>query len=380
LNRHATHIIIGRWTAVRTEMHQILTFRTVVLAGIALGVVAPTSFESLCGGSGEVLAELAEVASQEPLLYAQQDSRRELLRLEESADAMGVAYTVVLYGYDMDRMRTAAQMALEEVQRVDRMLSKYRAESEVSRVNRDAADHPVKVSPEFFALLSECLRYSRESEGAFDITVGPLMKVWGFYRGTGRLARREQVAQALRKVGYRNVLLDAANCAVRFSRRGVELDFGGIGKGYAVDRMVCVLKDQGIGSALVNGGGSSIYALGSPAKADRGWEINILDPKDPSKIVTSALLKNESLSTSGNYKKFFLAEGRLYSHIMDPRTGFPAEGVLEVSVIAPRTLDSEVWTKPCFILGRDWTLRHKPPGFRVLLCEDRPGQTCAWLE
>jgi thiamine biosynthesis lipoprotein len=239
------------------------------------------------------------------------------------------------------------------------------------------------VSVELFQLLSACVEYSRQSEGAFDISVGPLMKVWGFYKGSGHLPHRAEVRGSLTKVGYRNILLDAVNRTVRFARPGVELDPGGIGKGYAVDRMVDVLRRDGIASALVSASGSSIYALGSPP-GEAGWKVRIRDPKNEAKTVTEVTLKDESMSTSGSYEKFFRAEGRIYSHIMDPRTGFPADGMLSASVIAPRTLDSEAWTKPFFINGRVWAAKHKPKGFRVFLCPDTSeagtGQSCAWLQ
>lgn len=310
---------------------------------------------------------------------ATQTAPRELLRLEESADAMGSTYTVVLYGYDRDQMEAAVEAAFEEVRRIDGFLSNYRPESDLSQVNRLAAERPVKVTPELFQLLEKCLEYSRRSEGAFDITVGPLMKVWGFYRGTGRLPGAGEVSRGLKKVGYRNILLDAENRTVRFAQPGVELDPGGIGKGYAVDRMVDVLKESGIASALVSAAGSSIYGLGVPNNS-RGWEIKIRDPKDQRKTMEDVYLKDESLSTSGSYEKFFEAGGKIYSHIMDPRTGYPAAGTLAVSVIAPKTLDSEAWTKPYFILGRQWAAQHKPKEFRVFLCEDRAEQPCAWLQ
>ena len=301
------------------------------------------------------------------------------LRLEESAQVMGTSYTVVLYGSDLHQMRTALFAAFDEVRRVDRMLSNYRADGQLSEINRHAAERPVKVTPEMFALLSECERYSRQSEGAFDITVGPLMKVWGFYRGTGRLAGDREVAQALEKVGFRNVALDTAEGTVHFARPGVELDFGGIGKGYAVDRMVAVLKENGTTTALVNAGGSSIYGLGAPPSEPRGWEVDIRDPRSSSNAVAKLYLQNQSISTSGSSEKFFRAEGRLYSHIMDPRTGFPAAGMLEVSVIAPRTADSEAWAKPYFIFGRKWAAQHKPEDQRIFLCEDAVDQECSWL-
>jgi len=137
-------------------------------------------------------------------------------------------------------MEAAAQAAFDEVRRLDEMLSNYRPSSEWSRVNREAAERPVVVGQELFDLLAACLEYSRRSQGAFDISVGPLMKVWGFYKGSGRLPHRAEVQAALKKVGYRQITLDPGRRTVRFDRPGVELDPGGIGKGYAVDRMIQV--------------------------------------------------------------------------------------------------------------------------------------------
>jgi thiamine biosynthesis lipoprotein len=246
-------------------------------------------------------------------------------------------------------------------------------------MNREAASRPVRVTPELFALLSDCLEYSRMSDGAFDITVGPLMKVWGFYKEEGSLPQPKDIKEALKRVGYRHVHLDPGLRTVRFARPGMDLDPGGIGKGYAVDRMVRVLKQAGVRSALVSASGSSIYGLGAPPDAPEGWPITISTPRDPSAVAAHVVLRNMSLSTSGSYEKFFWAEGRTYSHIVDPRTGYPAQGTSAVSVLAPRTIDSEAWTKPFFINGRAWASAHKPAGFRVFFCEDRPQATCGWL-
>jgi FAD:protein FMN transferase len=302
-----------------------------------------------------------------------------LLRMERSAPAMGTTYTIDIYGRDMGIMQAAAVGALEEAGRIDRMLSNYQPESELSRVNEQAAGQPVKVSQELFDLLAACVEYSRASQGAFDITVAPLMKVWGFYKDSGRLPHRAEVRAALGQIGYRNIELNPASRTVHFARHGVSLDPGGVGKGYAVDKMVGVLRKSGIACALVSGGGSSIYGMGTPPDNPKGWYVRIRDPKDEKKTAAEVYLRDESISTSGNYEKFFWAEGKLYSHIMDPRTGFPAEGMLSVSVIAPNTLDSEVWAKPYYILGRDWTRAHKPRDFQVFLCEDKPGAACAWV-
>ncbi|MGA2269096.1 MAG: FAD:protein FMN transferase [Bryobacteraceae bacterium] len=306
--------------------------------------------------------------------------RPELLRLEKSADAMGTTYSIVLYGYDRIEMEAAADAAFDEARRLDEMLSNYRAESEWSAVNRHAAEKPVEASPELFQLLSACVTYSRESAGAFDITVGPLMKLWGFYKGAGRLPHRAEVAATLTKVGYRHVHLDRAARTVWFDRPGVELDPGGIGKGYAVDRMAGVLRQKGVHMALVAASDSSIYGMGAPPSEPKGWRVNIKDPRRPSQAAAEVFLKDMSISTSGSYEKFFRAEGRTYAHIMDPRTGYPARGSVSVSVIAPRTIDSEAWAKPYFVNGRQWAARHKPKQFRVFFCEDRMEQPCAWLQ
>ncbi|MBV8819609.1 MAG: FAD:protein FMN transferase, partial [Acidobacteriaceae bacterium] len=270
-----------------------------------------------------------------------------LIRAEGSVDAMGSTYTVVIYGEQREKLQAIVAQALEEARRLDHLLSNYLPDSEWSEVNRFAAERPVPVSRELFDLLSACLEYSKESEGAFDISVGPLMKVWGFYKGSGHLPHRAEVRGALANVGYQNILLDPKNQTVRFSKPGVELDPGGIGKGYAVDKIVDVIKADGIGSALISAAGSSIYALGAPP-GENGWKLAIKEPKHPRETAATVELKDESLSTSGNYEKYFFAEGKLYSHIMDPRSGYPSEGTLSVSVVAPRTIDSEAWAKPYY--------------------------------
>ncbi|MBI3664871.1 MAG: 30S ribosome-binding factor RbfA [Acidobacteria bacterium] len=302
--------------------------------------------------------------------------RAELVRYEASASAMGGLYTIAAYGEDRAQLSAAVEAAFQEVRRLDQMLSNYRPSSELSEINREAAQRPVKVSPEMFDLLEKCQEYSRLSEGAFDWTVGPLMKLWGFYKGSGRLPDRAQVEHALRSIGYRHIRLDPERRTVSFDLPGMELDPGGIGKGYAVDKMVDVLHEAGVEIALVSAAGSSIYALGAPPGA-QGWYVRIRDPKVEKITVAEVYLKDDSLSTSGNYEKFFEAEGKIYSHLMDPRTGYPAQGMLSVSVLAPKTLDSEAWTKPCFVNGAAWTKKHLPAGFRAVLCEE--SKPCYWV-
>lgn len=316
-------------------------------------------------------------------------SQAKLLRIETSIDAMGGSFSIIAYGPDAYKLRAAAEAAGEEVRRLEQVMSNYIADSEWSQINRDGSKGPVRVSAETVDLIQACKNYHRLSGGTFDISVGPLMKVWGFYKGTGRLPHRAEVREALQRVGSDMIEIDAKARTVRFQKSGMEIDPGGIGKGFAVDRAAAILREYGIDTALISAARSSIMALGAPPN-ESGWRVQIRDPKDAAKIAQEVVLRDESMSTSGNYEKFFYAAGKLYSHIMDPRTGFPAQGMLSVSVIAPACIDSEAWTKPIYIQGRTWAEQHKPTGFRAFVCEDKPAvrgpfgpqgerTSCVWL-
>jgi thiamine biosynthesis lipoprotein len=303
-----------------------------------------------------------------------------VIRFEASVDAMATTYSVVLYGDSHDKMEEAADAVFAEVQRLDHLLSVYRPQSEWSEINRLADQRPVAVSPEVFDLIAQCLQYSRSSQGAFDITIGPLMKTWGFFKGAGRLPSRKEIAWALARTGYRHIVLDRAAGTVQFDTEGIEINPGGIGKGYAVDRIVEILRQRGLATALVMASSSSIYGMGYPPDEPRGWRIEIPDPTRPTlRSATEVFLKDTSLSTSACYARTFRAEGRALSHIMDPRSGFPAEGMLMVCVTAPRTIDSEAWTKPFFIHGRGWAARNRPPRSNAFFCEDGPEADWGWL-
>jgi thiamine biosynthesis lipoprotein len=263
---------------------------------------------------------------------------------------MGCTATVRICGPDAAALPIIVGEALDEIDRVDRLMSHYRRDSPLSRLNREAANGPVAVDPELFAFLAECLRWSRESEGAFDVTVGPLMKAWGFFRDDGWMPGEDELARALDGVGYRYVVLDPQAGTVRFDRPGVELDLGGIGKGYAVDRVVELLRRRGVASALVNLGGSSVYGLGAPP-GRQSWEIKIQDPARAAKIALTVSLRDRALSVSGGYERVFEKEGVTYSHVMDPRTGRPVQGALSVAVLSDSATTGDALDNVLFVEG-----------------------------
>ena len=268
----------------------------------------------------------------------------------ESRPAMGTSFEIYLYSPNRERASELFEDAFGEIERVEMALSNYRSSSELSRINASAANTPLVTDPEVFALLSRALDYSQRTDGAFDVTVGKLMKAWGFFRGAGRYPSDEELARAREQTGWQSVRLDNRTRAIYFLKRGIELDLGGIGKGYAIDRVAALLREGGVKAALISSGSSSIYAIGAPP-GKAGWFVRVPDPLDRAHSVSIISLKDQSLSTSGNYEKFFRLNGRTYCHIIDPRTGRPVEGTLQTTVIAPEATDSDALSTAVFVMG-----------------------------
>lgn len=288
------------------------------------------------------------------------DLRQRLHHHEAMRLSMACVYAIDAYGPDADALPRILEEAFDEVDRIDRLMSHYKAESPISRLNREAAQGPVKVDAELFDFIAVSMRYNRDSRGAFDITVGPLMKAWGFFNGDGRVPTAPELDEARRHVGGRHVILNAVDKTIRFDRAGVELDLGGIAKGYAVDRVVRLLRDRKVAAALVSAGGSTIYGLGAPPGRP-AWDVAIQDPVDPQKTALTVQLKDRALSVSGSYGKWFEAGGVKYSHIMDPRTGKPVQGMLSVAVLTGTGTAGDALDEAFFVLG--------PGGSRAYLRE-----------
>ena len=263
---------------------------------------------------------------------------------------MGGGVSIALYADSPARAGELFDAAFDEIERVEANLSSYRDTSEVMRLNRRAGHEAVTTDPETFALLERAREYSARSAGAFDITVGSLLTAWGFFRGEGRLPAAGELEEARRQSGWRELHLDDGARTVRFGRAGLKLDFGAIGKGYALDRAAAVLTDHGVVSALLGAGPSTWVAVGAPRNAP-GWSIRVPHPVDRGTVISSIELRDAALSTSGSYEKFFELDGAVYCHIIDPRSGHPVSGMLQVTVVAASGETSDVLSTAAFVTG-----------------------------
>jgi thiamine biosynthesis lipoprotein len=270
-------------------------------------------------------------------------------------EAMATRFEIVLPGASSPALRAAGEEALDEIERLEGQLSLYRATSEIAHANARAAREPVRLSPPVFKLLKHARQLRQETGGAFDITVAPLIKCWGFMNGSGARPDEDAIAAARQLVGMNLVELNENDFTIRFQRPGVMLDLGAIGKGFAIDRAVDILREAGVTDALVHGGTSSICALGCPPDAD-GWKVAIeahtLETGGAATPLAVISLRNESLSVSAVWGKMFQAGGKTFGHIIDPRTGWPADNAQLAAIILPSATEADALTTALLIDGK----------------------------
>lgn len=267
--------------------------------------------------------------------------------------AMACRFEITLAARDA-RFVPDARRALNRIDQIEAQLTVFRETSELVDVNKRAAAEPVAVDDSLFNLLARCDRLSRDTDGAFDITTTPLSRCWGFLRREGRVPTDAEIASALGSVGLRHVELDAHLSTVRFVRSGIELNLGAVGKGFALDEVGIMLRAAGVRHALLSAGRSSLVAVGG---RHRGWEIDIVSPRRESSIAR-VWLKDAALGTSGAGEQFVLIGRQRYGHVLDPRTGRPAQGVLSASVISASAADADALSTAFFVAGPDLAQRY----------------------
>jgi thiamine biosynthesis lipoprotein len=302
-------------------------------------------------------------------------------------NAMATRFEMILCGENPVALRAAGEEALEEIERLEGQLSIFRPTSEIAHLNTRAAWEPVQISPPVFKLLQHARGLCEESGGAFDIAIAPLVRCWGFMGGSGQMPPPEDLAAARQVSGMRLVELDAASCSVHFTRPGVMLDLGAIGKGYAIEVAAGILREAGVTNAFLHGGTSTVYALGEPAPG-QSWKVVIdapasgpgrvyletnssRDPATPSQENPLAVvsLREESLSVSAAWGKWFKAGGKNYGHVIDPRSGEPAQGSLAAAVVLPSATETDALSTALLVRGAEGhqEINGLRPGMKTLV-------------
>jgi thiamine biosynthesis lipoprotein len=276
----------------------------------------------------------------------------------------------------------AATAALDLIDALEDQLTVYRDHSEVSRLNATAADAPVVVEAELFDLCSRCAGWTVETEGAFDVATGAIIKAWGFFRREGCVPEPRERIDAMARTGFRHVVLNAESRSVKYRVPGLEINLGAVGKGYALDRAARLLRDEwGVRSALLHAGGSSVYAIGHPPGEPRGWPCQLRHPSLPGESLGTVYVRDRGLGTSAATFQFFEYKGQQLGHLLDPRTGWPAAGTASASVTAPSAAEADAMSTAAFVLGVNGTerlLRLKPHLGAVVLPDADAGGTGLW--
>ncbi len=293
-------------------------------------------------------------------------------------NAMATRFEIVLHGGSAVALRAAGEEALDEIDRLEGRLSLYRPTSEIAHVNSGAARSPVRVSPVIFHLLQQAHGLSQATNGAFDITIAPLVRCWGFMGGTGQMPQPEEVSEARSKVGMSLVKLNPEDFTVTFAREGVMIDLGAIGKGFALERAAECLREAGVTSALLNAGTSTVFALGHPPEQDY-WKVAIESPPGAAvggrpDMVATVPLHDEALSVSAVWGRAFQSGGKRYGHVLDPRTGHPVRGALLSAVALPSATEADALSTALLVLGDAGhdALAKLRPGIRTLVLTEEP--------
>jgi thiamine biosynthesis lipoprotein len=284
----------------------------------------------------------------------------------EQQDKMGTRVEIQLWTEDEPQATQLIAAGMAEFDRIEAAMSTYRASSEISAVNRDAATAPVVVSAELFDLVRRSLELSVQTGGAFDITYDSVGYLYDF-RARER-PTETTIADSLPAINYRHVRLDAGKSTIRFTRPGTRINLGGIAKGYSCEQVVALLRKAGITNALVNAGGDT-RLLGD--RRGKPWVVGIRDPDDESKWVTRLALDDEAISTSGDYERYFEEDGVRYHHILDPKSGKPVAGVRSVTVIGPDATLTDGLSTSVFVLGpeRGLALIEAMPGYAAVIID-----------
>jgi thiamine biosynthesis lipoprotein len=301
--------------------------------------------------AGQIAGAVEEARSAACGLLADDPPRQELALIHVSRSAMATRFEIIL-PWGLHDSTMAADDALDLIERLEAQLTVYRDDSEVAQLNRNAPCAAVQVEERLYDLLGYCALLSRETCGAFDITTGALIRTWGFFRRQGRVPSPSERKAALTRVGSGHLVFDDERQSIRFDCEGLEINLGSIGKGYALDRAAELLRDRWhVTAGLLHGGHSSVIALGSDPRDRRGWSVAISHPWIPDRKLAEVRLRDAALATSAATFQHLEHNGRKLPHVLDPRTGWPAQSMSSATVIASSAARADALSTAFFVMG-----------------------------
>ena len=293
-------------------------------------------------------------------------------------EAMYTDFEVIFGSNENGEARRTAFAVLNEIDRVERLLTIWRGWSELMELNRRAAIKPVKVSREIFSLVKLARQIYLATTGAYDISSTPLSRCWGFFQRKGRVPSDEELRNAKKRVGMEFVELDEEKRTVFFRKQGIELSPASLGKGFALDRAILISRKRGLRNVMLSGGFSSVFASGAPAWKDR-WNLSIRNPMDRNRSLARIGLVNQGYSSSGSEAQRFTHNSRVYGHILDPRTGRPVHHMENVNVIASTAAEAEALSTAFYVMGVEKTLqfceKHPTIGVVIVTLPDSRGKS-----
>ena len=284
---------------------------------------------------------------------------------------MGNRFEISVMANDEGYANSCIEAAVEEIQRIENLLSTFKENSDTNRINELAGIRPVKVEWEVLQLIQRCLKISDITQGSFDITYGSIDKrLWNFDMDMKSLPDAATAKRSVRLINYKNVIVDEKECTVFLKEKGMRIGFGGIGKGYAAEKAKHILQQKGIQSGIVNAAGD-LTAWGFQANGEP-WTIGIADPDAGNHHFSSLNITNMAVATSGNYEKYVVIDGKKYSHTIDPKTGLPVSGIKSVTIIAPHAELADALATPVMVMGikAGIHLVNQLPGISSVIIDD----------
>src|SRR5690606_1007544 len=277
--------------------------------------------------------------------------RQENVTVKKAIRLMGTDFEITVVAPNEEIGYINIDEAVSEIQRIEALISSWNERSETSKINQNAGIAPVAVSPELFGLIERSIRISAITDGAFDITYAVLDDLWKFNGSMTKIPDQGQIDRAVSKIGYKKIVLDPVDRTVFLPEIGMRIGFGAIGKGFAADKAKELLISKDVISGIINASGD-LTTWGTKSNGEK-WLVGISNPLDRDKVFSWLPLVESSVATSGNYKKFILINDMKYSHILDPRTGMPTQGVNSVSVFAKQAELCDALATAVFVMGRD---------------------------